>query len=121
MSMRRTHFRAKLYRHAYPRKCLIATTPHGEVLLVAATHLPVLGESGWELRSWVRSRGVLPLLIVIVGKPSIFLALFSTIVPLAFEQHGCGWAERQFMRGVGRCHYGICQESKGDRWHYQVK
>jgi len=30
--------------------------------------------------------------IVIVGKPSIFLALFSTIVPLALEQHGCGWA-----------------------------
>jgi len=65
--------------------------------------LPVLG----ELRSWVLA--VLPLLIVIV-KPSIFLALFSTIVPLPWSSMVVvGQFERQFMR-VGRCHYGICQK-----------
>jgi len=60
---------------------------------------------------------VLPLLIIVIVEPSIFLALFSTIC-LPLEQHGCGWAERQFYEG-GRCHYS--GKVKGDRWHYQVK
>jgi len=114
-------FPGKLYRHAYPEVLLDRYHSHTVKCAVAATHLPVLGESGWELRSWVRSR-----------EPCRFhrhrwqaFHLPGTVLnhcsPCLWSSMGCGWAVwATVYEGSEGATTEFARKVKGDRWHYQV-